>query len=118
MIEASQVRELVNEHVVAHPGRHHHEPPVQADIAASPTRSPTAALVSDTDARDGQPQLVRKLFQSRGQFRACSPREHPTRVSGENSIRQARTLSFDPPPISCDERVGFPPGSTSWNGDS
>ncbi len=71
MIHPLQVHQLVNEHVIADPVRHLQEPPVQADVPARRTRSPTPALIPDADARHRDAVTRRQLQQPR---RELAPR--------------------------------------------
>src|SRR5688572_27555613 len=71
MVLLLQVHQLVDEHVVADLVGRLHEPEVERDGARAGARSPSRALVSDADARDGQRMTFRQLVEARDQLASC-----------------------------------------------
>src|SRR5215471_122951 len=61
MIEPSQVHQLVNEHVIAHPGGHVDQAPVQADVSRWGARTPTPSLIANADPPDGETERRRQF---------------------------------------------------------
>ncbi len=112
VIHPLQVHQLVDEHVIADPVRHLQEPPVQADVPARRTRSPTRALIPDTDARHRDTVTRRQLQQPcreleprpRAQLARFVVGRHPPGRTGprDNDTRQ---LLVDPRPFAF--RKGF-----------
>jgi len=107
MVHPAKVHQLVDQHVIPNRLRHQHQPPVQADVAVTPARTPPRALITNTDAADREPVACRQFEQPLGQLAPgllsrCLLVLNRTRVCSRPS-----SLSGDPVDIALNERLGF-----------
>ena len=116
MVQPLEMYQFVDEDEVAHPFRHQHQPPVQADVAVAPARSPARPLIADRDVGDLQIQSCSKLAQARGELQPC-PRLRSLHVfDGNPRSRKPRALSVDPGLMPDDERLRLAQRSPARNG--
>lgn len=68
VVHPAEVHQLVDQDVVANPGRHQHQSPVQADVAVRPAGAPARSLITNTDAANGEPMACCQFEQPRREF--------------------------------------------------
>jgi len=117
VVELLQVHQLVDEDVVANPGRRLNQPPVQADVTAARARAPAPPLIPHADARNGELEAVGQLVQPKGKitFRLLAQgpflalRRAGGRTRREAIGHQASELPVDPSALSLSEclRLAF-----------
>jgi len=107
MIEAFQVHQLVNQHVIAHRRRHQDESPIERNVAVTATRSPARALIADADPRHGQPVLSGNLHQPQWQLRPRPLTQRRSLVGPEGRGRQSRALPRYPIGVTLHEGIGL-----------
>ena len=105
MIHALQVHQLVDHHVVAHPVRHLHETPVQADVTVSRARSPSPPLIADADARHGQAVHRGQREQAFGQLASRALATRPLDLRRHPVFASAEPLRFEPMQLLPDPRL-------------
>ncbi len=123
MIEASQMHQLVNQHVVANRVGHQDETPVEGDVACRRAGPPARALIPYTDARHRQAVMVRQATQAIGKLLRCPSAELPDgfgRVGGPvlGTRSQLGPLAFNPVVVLFGKELGVAAGSPSRNGDT
>ena len=127
MIEASQVHQLVHDHVVADELGHREEPPVQGDMPVATARSPAGPLIADRDARHPQRRSVRaadvreipgERCHPVRQLDRCTRPQLLTVIAAKRRWREARPLPFDPVQLPLRERVRLAFRTASRDGDA
>ena len=101
VIEASQMHELVDQHVVANRVRHQDESPVEADVTRWRAGSPSRALVAYADARYVEAVMLRQAQQLRGQLLGGLAPQLPDGVRAiggrlRSPFKNLSTLLLDP----------------------
>jgi len=115
MVEPPQVHELVDDDVVAHPGGHHDQSPVQTDMALTAAGSPPGTLIPDTDTADLQAMLRRQLVQPRRQLDFRRRPERRPRAGDDLTTAQPRALACHPVDVPPRERIGLAARSPARN---
>jgi hypothetical protein len=105
VIEPLEVHQLVNHHVILHPGRHGDEAPVEAHVPVAPTGSPSRPLITNADARHGQTVQISQLAQPLREVRVCLRPEPLSIVDGKATARQHRALPKNPVDMTLRKRV-------------
>ena len=107
MIEALQVHQLMDQHVIANRRRHQDKPPVQRDLAVAATGSPSRALITDAHAGLGQAVFSSDLQLPCWQLRARSLAKRHALLGAEHRWHEPRPLPRDPVDVTLHERVGL-----------
>jgi hypothetical protein len=107
MIEALQVHQLMDQHVIANRRRHQDESPVQRDLAVTATGSPSRALITDAHAGHGQAVFNSDLQQPCWQLRARALAKRHALPGAEHRWHEPRPLPRDPVGVTLHERVGL-----------
>ena len=107
MIEALQVHQLMDQHVVANRWRHQNEPPVQRDLAVTATGSPSRALITDAHAGHGQTLFSSDLQQACWQLCARARAKRHALLGAEHRWYEPRPLPCDPVDVTLHECVGL-----------
>ncbi len=107
MVHPSQVHQFVDQDVIANPGRHQHQSPIQADMAVAPTGTPPRSLIPNADAADAKAIACCQFQQPR---RELTPRLLSQCVVVFNRtefVTCTCSLSRYPIDVSLDERLGL-----------
>lgn len=117
MVEALEVHQLMNHHVVADPPRHQRQAPIQADVAVGPARTPSRALVPDADTHHGEAVAPRKIEQSCRKLLRRPVAELTSLVRTQAEPSHPRPLSSDPLHVAHAELGRRPLGPTPRDRD-
>ena len=107
MIEALQVHQLVNQHVVAHRRGHQDKSPIEGNVAVTTTGSPACALIADAHSRDGQRVRSGNLHQPRRQLGSRPLAQRRSLFGPEGRGCQSRALPGDPIGVTLHESIGL-----------
>ena len=116
VIEPLEVHQLVNHHVILHPGRHGDETPIEAHVPVAPTGSPSRPLITNADARHGQTVQISQLAQPLRKVSLCLRPEALSVVDGKANARQHRALPKNPVGMALRKRVRLSARPAAWNG--
>jgi hypothetical protein len=116
MIEAPQVHELMNQHVIPNRLRHQNEPPVQTDVSRGRTRPPAGALIAYAYTRQYQPVPFGECTQANGKLtRGTSPQlaDFVGCVDAPDGLMVpgACLLTLNPRTLLLDKKLGMAAGS-------
>ena len=118
VIEAAEVHQLVNQHVVGNPVWQRDKPPVQADVPVAPAGAPPSTLVSDTDPGDGHTQLLRSRQEPGGQLVASARPEFPFDLDWKRRTGSSRPLPGNPFPMPPRKGFGLAERASARNRDA
>lgn len=123
VVEAAQMHELVNQHIVANRVWHQYEPPIEADVTRWRAGSPPRALVAHAHAGYMEAVMPGQAQQVRGQLAGgLSPQllDGLRAMSGGlyGPFQGLRALTLDPRAVLLGKQLGVAAGSPPRKSDA